>query len=130
MEDRTIADSQISASSVYNVGFQWFAYNGRLNSPDHFFWHANLFSVDPNPWIQVDFLTPVYISGIITQGGCVFSPCVVPGWVYYVQIQTGDTLSGLTYIMEGGSPKVRIETKNKPLKKVWKLFSLTNFIFF
>ncbi|XP_072046674.1 lactadherin-like [Amphiura filiformis] len=103
MEDESISDSQITASDYLQFNPNWAPRFGRLNNPNGYLWLTNV--DDPNPWIQVDFLSSVNVTGIITQGGCVLDPCLFGGWVYYVHIQTGDSVIGLTYILENESPK-------------------------
>ena len=63
MEDGSIADSQISASSEFSAALA--AVNGRLNEGG---WSVASGSVNVNQWIQVDLQAPTIVSGIITQG--------------------------------------------------------------
>ena len=60
-------------------------------------------SGDQDPWIQVDFLKIVLMEGIFTQGSS-YQPD--QEWVERLKIQTGLSEASLTYIMEGGTPKV------------------------
>ncbi|XP_022083845.1 uncharacterized protein LOC110975570 [Acanthaster planci] len=64
MEDGTISDHQISASSSHSSGCcsAWVA---RLNGESR--WKPD--SGDDNPWIEVDLRKSTVISGLITQGG-------------------------------------------------------------
>jgi hypothetical protein len=66
MEDNTILDSQLTASSEYHetegVG------QSRLNSIlSAGAWCANK-DADPKPWMQVGFLWPAAVTEILTQG--------------------------------------------------------------
>jgi hypothetical protein len=68
MENGTIRDNQITASSEY--GSFYSASNGRLNNiPDNGtigVWSANI--NNGNQWLQVDFQRSTIITGISTQG--------------------------------------------------------------
>lgn len=68
MESRTIKDSQISASSVYNVHHT--AHNARLNfqgtSGMPSSWSAG--HINGNQWLQVDFEKKVKMNKVATQG--------------------------------------------------------------
>ena len=64
-----VQDSQITASSY--TGNNLKAFHGRLNSgpiPKRSAgsWRAGL--EDSKPWIQVDFLRPVTVTGVLTHG--------------------------------------------------------------
>ena len=63
MEDKTIPDKRINASSVRDSHF---AENGRLKGNDYW---AACKSDHATPWIQADIGYPTYVSGVITQGG-------------------------------------------------------------
>ena len=100
LEDGSVDDNQIMASSYYSAyGFERYPYYGRLNNGDH--WAMG--SGDQDPWIQADFLKNVLMEGILTQGSA-YEPD--QEWVKMLQIQTGLSEDSITYIMEGGSPKV------------------------
>ncbi|XP_038060477.1 retinoschisin-like [Patiria miniata] len=60
MEDGTIKDDRITASSGYD---NYPATDGRLNNNNG--WIAG--SEDANPWIEVDLDEPTVVSGVITQ---------------------------------------------------------------
>ena len=69
MEDGRIQDSQLSVST-YQGGINS-EKSARLNMPaitgvSGGAWRADI--EDSNPWIQVDFLRPVTVTGVITQG--------------------------------------------------------------
>ncbi|KAM4747564.1 lactadherin isoform 2-T2 [Rhinophrynus dorsalis] len=70
MEGRAIADGQITASSLYHgfLGLQrWGPDLARLNNKGIVnAWTSN--SYDMYPWIQVNLLRQMRVSGIITQG--------------------------------------------------------------
>ena len=107
MEDKTILDTQLSASS-FNNGFlgDYVAQNARLNGASYW---ATAEQNAPNPWIQVDFLTSadVKIYGIQTQGGTLTTAPYNTEWVTALQIQTGDSIDLLEYIMDGNESMVR-----------------------
>uniref|UniRef100_A0A8C8Z1U8 Milk fat globule EGF and factor V/VIII domain containing n=1 Tax=Prolemur simus TaxID=1328070 RepID=A0A8C8Z1U8_PROSS len=70
MESGDIADSQLSASSVY-VGFmglqRWGPELARLHRTGIVnAWTAS--NYDKNPWIQVNLLRKTWVSGVVTQG--------------------------------------------------------------
>ena len=112
MEDRSIVNSQITASS-HNDGTlnNYKPHLARLNNEDRDYWETA--EPDPsNPWIQVDFLNNVELYGIQTQGfyypGDLFFP-KVREWVTMLQVQTGDSEDSLTFIEDtNGNPKVTI----------------------
>ncbi|XP_073474544.1 lactadherin isoform X1 [Aquarana catesbeiana] len=70
MEGGAIADAQITSSSLYHgfLGLQrWGPNLARLNNKGMVnAWTAN--SYDKHPWIQVNLLRQLQVSGIITQG--------------------------------------------------------------
>ncbi|XP_072022190.1 uncharacterized protein [Amphiura filiformis] len=72
IEDETVADNQITASSTsMAAGVNHAAHFARLNQArfedgSTGSWTAG--ATDPNQWIQVDLGTPTPVSGIITQG--------------------------------------------------------------
>ena len=67
------------------------------------FWVASNDDIQDStrPWLQVDFLTPLVITGVQTQGAGIFEQ-----YVTTVQIQYGQETNGLKDILENGSPKV------------------------
>ena len=101
LEDGSIPNAQITASSYYSVFFGLFTtlrpYEGRLN--DAKYW-ATEGSNPTDPWIQVvvSLLEHVTITAIQIQGGTDSSN---PEWVTTLQIQTGYSESSLSYIMNG-----------------------------
>ena len=97
LENRTIEDHQMSASSQY---YQLAAHEGRLHNTGVNFW-ASSTSDMTSPWLQVDFLQPVVITGIQTQGAG-----VIAQYPTHVQIQYGNDVYALQNILENGSPKV------------------------
>ena len=89
MEDGYITNDQITASSYHAEDrIPW---NGRLNNANGH-WAAG--RNDGTPWIQVEFSSAVTITAIQTQGAASGSY-----WVKELQIQTGDSESSLSYIM-------------------------------
>ncbi|XP_028413720.1 lactadherin-like [Dendronephthya gigantea] len=62
IEDGRVQDSQLSVSSYISQNLD--AKSSRLNTPRA--WRADL--GDSKPWIQVDFLRPVTVTKVITQG--------------------------------------------------------------
>ncbi|XP_071801354.1 neuropilin-1-like [Asterias amurensis] len=71
LEDGSISDESLSASSNYNGRRKSTAAGGRLNKlpPDDNTigaWHAEV--EDTNPWIQVDLGNPTYVTGVLIQG--------------------------------------------------------------
>ena len=62
MKSGGILDSEISASTINS--FQSGPHRGRLEHQGEWF-RGNS---DPNPWLQVDFLTRTIVSGVETQG--------------------------------------------------------------
>ena len=115
MEDRSIEDSQITASSYFIVtspSHTYYPHLGRLNNEGNDCWGTA--ETNPtDPWIQVDFIDSVELYGIQTQG--LFYPGSdsppTPGgyyvWVEMLQVQTGDSEDSLTFIEDGtGSTEV------------------------
>ena len=74
MKDGTIRDSQITASSEYSdhelITSNFNASNARLDRPavgdSAGAWAAG--KADQNQWMQVEFSTYTYVSGIVLQG--------------------------------------------------------------
>ncbi|XP_072043500.1 uncharacterized protein [Amphiura filiformis] len=89
-ESGAISDDQLSASS-YNGG-NTIASKARLNGDSH--WRAG--SADNNTWYQVDFVSVVTITTIVTQG----SGNQLGKWISALQVQFGNSTSSLMYIME------------------------------
>ena len=88
----------MTASTEY---FDLKAYKGRLHNAGHNFWASS--AGDPSPWLQVDFLKPVVITGIQTQGATTQAQ-----YATSVQIQYGNDVNALQTILENGSPKVTV----------------------
>ena len=66
MEDESIADHQINASSYYSDnGNKYEPWRGRLNN-NNGYWSP--FNTDDSPWIQVVFSSAVVITAVQTQG--------------------------------------------------------------
>ncbi|XP_072048292.1 uncharacterized protein [Amphiura filiformis] len=94
MENRLIKDVQITASDFYAEGY--YAKEARLNN--NRYWATK----NPNPsdpWIQVDFLDTITITGLHIQGGASSE------LVTKLQIQYGDTENSLQFIMDGSANK-------------------------
>ena len=95
MKDGTIQDSQVTASSVYpsSAMYTHGSSNGRLDHPGNGGttggWSAG--HKDLNQWIQVDLLTPRYVTGIVMQGRD-----EVTQWVTRYQVQYGN--DGVTWL--------------------------------
>ena len=106
MEDQSISDSQITASS-YDVLNEYKPHLARLNNQGSDFWSASVANPS-NPWIQVDFLTSVELHGIQTQGSFYSHPVIrFEEFVTKLNIQTGDSEDSLTFIEdESGNPQV------------------------
>ena len=100
MEDRSVSGDQISASEDVHGWPNFHPRDIRLNIDYYYFFLTSLSGVDTNPWIQIDFITSKLLTAIIVQGGCIFDPCSFSGWVTSLQIQTGNSTSELTYIMD------------------------------
>ena len=71
LEDGSIPDESLSASSNYNGLRMSTPAGGRLNKlpPDANTigaWHPRV--ADTNQWIQVDLGNPSYVTGVLTQG--------------------------------------------------------------
>ena len=101
MQDKRIADEQITASSEWKLTFDPFS--ARLNQPNEASkagaWCAD--SRDRDPWIQVRIGIPTLVSGIITQGR--------PGgvdWVIEYEVLYGDDDKTSQYVMDSLEPMV------------------------
>ena len=105
MQDKRIADEQITASSEWKLTFDPF--NARLNQPRETGkgggWCADI-TRDRDPWIQVHIGIPTLVSGIITQGRSGSGDWVITFEVFY-----GD--DGLTwqYVMDSLEPMVMMQ---------------------
>ena len=100
LEDGSIVDSQISASSIYGSGRP--ASAARLNNSN--FWASS--GNRDNQWIQIDLLTAIPIKGITTQG----SGHSLGQWVKEYHVAVGNNVAALEPIMESGSIKVNVTT--------------------
>ena len=108
MEDRSIDDTQITASS-YLSDFK--PHLARLNNQGLNHWAPDVSDFPFNLWIQVDFLTNVEIYGMKIQG---FRNTNHNHFVAELKVQTGDSEESLKFIeYEGGNPKVKV--LNHPL---------------
>ncbi|XP_038060459.1 retinoschisin-like [Patiria miniata] len=68
MEDGRIRDERITASSFrFNLA-SYVPPRARLNIQGHAAGWVSNYSTDRSPWIQVDFVGTVTITGLITQG--------------------------------------------------------------
>ena len=88
LEDGSIPDESLSASSNYNGLRMSTPAGGRLNKlpPDDNTigaWHAEV--EDTNPWIQVDLGNPTYVIGVLTQGR--YGNPYAPQWVTKYKVQ-------------------------------------------
>ena len=101
MESGDIKDGQINASSFYTDQGGLYAWKGRFNNTDYW---ATSDENPTDPWIQVDLLRDTLVTGIITQG----SAHSEEEWITDLQIQYGDSVETLLYILEDGKPKVSI----------------------
>ena len=108
MEDNSITDAQITASSHYiDVHIKhedhYYPYLARLNYVGFTWMTAE--ENPSSPWIQVDFLTNHLIHGIQTQGG---HPPHHEQWTTMLQVQFGDSVDSLIFVKdEAGNVKVR-----------------------
>ena len=101
MQDKTIPDSSITASSVLvdpnDNTYLYQAALGRLENDE--FWAP---ADNAGSWVQVDFGAVKRVNGIRTQGS------VLPWerWVEALQVHYGNSTDALKSILEDGSPKV------------------------
>ena len=102
MENGDIKNDQITASSFYQWEGGREPWKGRLNSDSY--WRTSVYN-PTDPWIQVDLLQSTVVTGITTQGS---GTNQLYGWIIDVQIQYGDSVDTLMYIIETGQPKVNI----------------------
>ena len=101
MADGSISDSQITASSVFSKNNRY-SYEGRLNNNNYW---ATAEGQPSNPWIQVAFSSPVTIAAIQTQGASGYQY-----WVTKLQVQTGDSETTLSYILDPGNGQAFVRT--------------------
>ncbi|XP_072017312.1 EGF-like repeat and discoidin I-like domain-containing protein 3 [Amphiura filiformis] len=85
LEDGSVTENQFTASSTWPAG-DIAPYKGRLNNAG--FWAASSRSLPC--WLQVDFLSPVVITGIKTQGAT-----RVGQWIKTFQVKFGTDVNGL-----------------------------------
>ena len=109
MEDRSIDDTQITASSYLS---DYKPHLARLNNQGLNYWAPVISGYPLNGlWIQVDFLTNVELYGIQIQG---FRNPINPNltqheFVSMLKIQTGDSEESLKFIEDKrGNPKVKV----------------------
>ena len=102
MEDESIENSQITASSTYS---SFVPGNGRLNGNSH--WEA--YSNSEPYWIQIDFQVSVEISGLQVQGSSDSEE-----WTKTMKVEYGDTEHNLIFIEdESGNVEVTCEVPTK-----------------
>ena len=103
MESGTITDSQLSQSAyktyIHTETIEFKHEYARLNNPD-LCWSPNTGNF-PYIWIQVDFLNPVTITGLLTQGSSPEYNTCVSG----LYIETGNDESSLTKRTHDGTPE-------------------------
>ena len=97
MEGDSIDDSQITSSGHTDDNSPSEA---RLHNEDGF-WSAE---IQDEIWLQIDFLEPLGLTGIQTQGA---GP-KIQEWVESLQIHIGNDVNSLTPIMDGDDPMVSI----------------------
>ena len=97
MEGDSIDDSQISSSGHTDENSPSEA---RLHN-ENGYWSAE---IQDEIWLQIDFLEPLGVTGIQTQGA---GP-TIPEWVESLQIHVGNDVNSITPIMEGSDPMVSI----------------------
>ncbi|XP_038070097.1 uncharacterized protein LOC119739291 [Patiria miniata] len=110
VEDGTIADNQMTSSSVWLSSAEYSASKGRLNAqPIDAFSAGAWLAADANlnQWIQVDLLTLKWVSGVLTQG-YILEAIVM--WVtrYSVSYST-EAAGGLTTLVNGSGVPVIFE---------------------
>ncbi len=108
VDDSTkVLNSQLTASSsLSNYRDPW---GVRITKSNNAYW-ATAMSNPENPWIQVDFLNPVAVTIITTQGSNNQNPRDVC-FVDTLQVQYGNEEDALVYIVESnGSPKASIDS--------------------
>ena len=116
MADGTIVNEQITASSqflaeplqtlkgtVERTYEPWRARLGNIRS-----W-ATATQYPTSPWIQVDFIDSVAVTGIQIQGGNYTDPYgYYINWIKTFQVQYGDGDTEPTFIMDGDQAMVSI----------------------
>ena len=105
MEDRSIEDTQITASS-YTSDWRndYKPHLARLNNQGLNYWAPEISGYPLSAWIQVDFLTNVELYGMRRQG---FRDSFYNQYVSVLEIQTGNSEESLKFIEdERGNPKV------------------------
>ncbi|XP_072021825.1 retinoschisin-like [Amphiura filiformis] len=96
MESGSISDAQLSASSYYVwITVHFSPSEGRLNNDIYWASKGN----DMGEWFQVDFLSVVTVTEIITQGTGKWN---VEEWVTELRIEFGDSASTLLPIRNAG----------------------------
>ncbi|XP_072023253.1 uncharacterized protein, partial [Amphiura filiformis] len=97
VESGVVRDGQITSGSEFYTDHP--PHEARLHRANN--WSTK--EVNPSdPWIQVDFLDTVTITGLLTQGSAYDKH---DEWVTMLQMQYGDTDNSLEFIMEGDVPK-------------------------
>ncbi|CAK8680034.1 unnamed protein product [Clavelina lepadiformis] len=92
-------------------------YRGRLDNTvgngQHGAWAA-AHPLKVGAWIQVDFKTPTFITGIVTQG----RPQSAPQWVTSYKISYGNSTNQMRVIQENGSDLIFQGNRNTDTKVV------------
>ena len=107
MEDRSIEDTQITASSYFSDWQNDYKpHLARLNNKGQNFWAPIPSNYPLSSWIQVDFLINVELYGIERQG---FRDSFQNQYISVLEVQTGDSEESLKFIKdERGDPKVTV----------------------
>merc|ERR1719334_688489 len=99
MKDGTITDSQISSSSFWNNHPAHAPQTARLDKRANG-WVSMPGEYKIGGWIQIDFLTPAQVTGVITQGRGPSSS--YEQWVETYEILYGDDESNLSTVSNWG----------------------------
>ena len=102
MEDKTIAKWQITASSHFRNYEPWQA---RLRSGRSW---ATKTQSPSSPWIQVQFMNSVVITGMQTQGGEYWNESRYDNWVKTLHVEYEKDHTGWSYIMDGNEKMVGV----------------------
>ena len=103
MEERTISDDQITASSEYSDTAYHGANNARLNRPAQMVgtlstrgaWCAGV--KDLNQWIRVDLMKPTWVTGVMIQGREDY-----PRWVKEYKVEYSSDGQNWMYVKRNG----------------------------
>ena len=112
MESGKILDYQITASTYHRwssfglISDYYTPWEARLNNESYWRPRDDTLNMLNTQWIQVDFLKPVIITGIQTQGGTICDDCT-RRWLEELEVNVGNSTNEMIYASDSQGNQVR-----------------------